>query len=430
MIDPAHKSEPMSAAVANPSLSVRHWHERVTVVHVAAFAVAVQIIFLLLLPKPARINDSADFVRYYNPVAQNLLNGKGPVLDSGDFGTLYPAGFPVFLAGNYFLADLLHIQRTNFVLAANIFLTAVGCVFAFLIARRLFTPEIAVFSALLWATYIFNLWLVKQPNSEVPFVPLLLSAVYVLILAVEQQKARWAAASGFLLALAALIRPIAILLPAVFAAGLLVRTALRRRLRLSASALLIATFFLTVLPWEFEVYVHTGHVVPLSANGPSSILDGLTFARRSGTQGIPAPVLAVMREIWHQGKEVKGTADIVRVVKDEARQHPSAIARLYMLKVARSWYGTDSGSHERLILLVQLIYLAVSAAGCVMLYRRFENRRYWLAVFLVIVFYFWGMAVVALSILRYLVPAMPFLLIPAAAVPATLVEQVAAPEQR
>ena len=413
----------MSAEVAKPSLSVQPWQERITVLHVALFAIAVQIIFLLLLPKAARINDSADFVRYYHPVAQNFLDGKGLVLDSGDFGTLYPAGFPIFLAGSYFLADLLHIGRMNCVIAVNILLAAVGCVFVFLTARRVFTSAIAVFSALLWGTYIFNLWLIKQPNSEVPFIPLLLGAVYVLILCMERRQARWAAACGCLLALAALVRPIAILLPVVFAAWLLLRATLQKRFRLFASALLLASFLVTVLPWEVEVYSQTGLIVPLSTNGPSSILDGLTFARRSGTRGIPAPVLSLMREIWHQGKEIKSTAEIVRLMKDEARQHPSAIARLYVLKVARSWYGTDSGSHERIILLVQLLYLGCSVAGCVMLYRRFSDRRHWLALFLTVVLYFWGMAVVALSILRYLVPAMALLLIPAAVVPATLIER-------
>ena len=413
----------MSAEVAKPSLSVQPWQERITVLHVALFAIAVQIIFLLLLPKAARINDSADFVRYYHPVAQNFLDGKGLVLDSGDFGTLYPAGFPIFLAGSYFLADLLHIGRMNCVIAVNILLAAVGCVFVFLTARRVFTPAIAVFSALLWGTYIFNLWLIKQPNSEVPFIPLLLGAVYVLILCMERRQARWAAACGCLLALAALVRPIAILLPVVFAAWLLLRATLQKRFRLFASALLLASFLVTVLPWEVEVYSQTGLIVPLSTNGPSSILDGLTFARRSGTRGIPAPVLSLMREIWHQGKEIKSTAEIVRLMKDEARQHPSAIARLYVLKGARSWYGTDSGSHERIILLVQLLYLGCSVAGCVMLYRRFSDRRHWLALFLTVVLYFWGMAVVALSILRYLVPAMALLLIPAAVVPATLIER-------
>ena len=42
---------------------------------------------------------------------------------------------------------------------------------------------------------------------------------------------------------------------------------------------------------------------------------------------------------------------------------------------------------------------------------------------LILVLYFWGMAFVALSILRYLVPAMAYLLIPAAALPATLIKR-------
>jgi len=55
-------------------------------------AVVVQAGFLLVLPSAAKGNDSTDYVEYYAPVAENILNGKGMIDPSGKLGTLYPPG--------------------------------------------------------------------------------------------------------------------------------------------------------------------------------------------------------------------------------------------------------------------------------------------------------------------------------------------------
>jgi len=61
--------------------------------------------------------------------------------------------------------------------------------------------------------------------------------------------------------------------------------------------------------------------------------------------------------------------------------------------------------------------------GVVLAWRRFPEQRYFLTLFLTLVFYFWGMAVIALSILRYMVPVMAFLLIPLAAAVETVLSK-------
>jgi 4-amino-4-deoxy-L-arabinose transferase-like glycosyltransferase len=413
-----------SRGLLKGSVESPNWAARVTALHVFFFALAVQWTFLLLLPHSARVNDSTDFARYYNPVAQNLLSGRGPVLDSGEFGSLYPVGFPMVLAGEYYLSSWLRLDRMLLVAHANVLLMAIACVIVFLIARRLFTPEIAAISAVLWSTCLFNLWLIKQPNSEVPFIPLLLASIYALVLCFEERSARWAAACGFLLGLGALIRPIVLFLPFLLALCALLNRDLKRARRLLIAVFLVGAFALAIAPWEFDLYSHTGHLVPLSTNGASSIFDGLTYSRRAGARGVPAPALLVMTDIALHTSGSQSAGDILRFVLAEAMAHPGAVAELYALKLARSWYGTDSGLHERPILLLQIFYLGLAAAGLWLISRSFRLRRYYLGLFVVMVFYFWGMAVLALSIVRYLVPAMAFLLIPAAAVPAMLVARL------
>lgn len=394
----------------------------VNAAHVALFSFAVQVVFLLALPGTDHTNSSTDFFSYYNPVAQSFLQGKGLTLNSGEFGTQYPPGFPLFLAGSYAIADALHVDRMNLVIGANLGLMTVACILVFATARRLFSPAIAAFSALLWSTYIFNLWLIKQPNSEVPFLPLFVGAVYSLIVYFEKPQLRIVALCGLLLGLAALIRPTVILLPAVFSAIICFRRGPHVNKRTVAALALVIAFASTILPWEAALYSHTHAIVPLSTNGSASILDGLTFIRRNGLSGVPQAAEKLMRQIQLRSPELQTTGDIARCLAEEAAQNPLGATELFFLKAVRSWFGTDSGRKETAAMVVQLVYLVLAIFGFLLMARRLPRRWFELKLFLAIVAYFWLMALIALSILRYMVPAMAYLLIPAATVPAMLLE--------
>ena len=81
---------------------------------------------------------------------------------------------------------------------------------------------------------------------------------------------------------------------------------------------------------------------------------------------------------------------------------------LGIVKMARSWYATDLTKHELLGVFIQLPYVLAGAAGLVLGLRK-KNPLAVLA--LILILYFWGMTIISLSILRYMVPAMGFLFI-------------------
>jgi hypothetical protein len=85
-----------------------------------------------------------------------------------------------------------------------------------------------------------------------------------------------------------------------------------------------------------------------------------------------------------------------------------------VLKAARSWYGTDAMTHELPIAAIQIIYLLFIVLGVRIAWRRFPKNRLIVCALLGVALYFWGMTVLVLSILRYMVPAMGLLLIFAA----------------
>lgn len=398
--------------------------QRLTIPAIFLAAVLLQSAFLALLPRSFSSNNSRDFADFYNPAAQNLVAGRGLVLNSGSFLTLYPAGFPIFLASAYRAADLLGLDRMHAVTAANILCMALGCVLVFCIARKVFGERAGLLAAALWITYIFNLWLTKQPNSEIPFIPLLYGAVFCFVLSVSDQDAKWAVLSGLLLGWAGLVRPIVLFLPGVFGAFFLLQRDLAPRRRVLLAAALVGAFVIAVLPWEWEVYRHTGKIVPLSTNGASSILDGVTFTRHGG-YAVPAGAAGLMQRMSGHLRDLQTTGKIFRYLAGELRDNPAAVLELYSLKIARSWYGTESGAHEAVVAALQLCYLLLCAVGAIVVWRKLPEQRYFLALFLTLVFYFWAMAVVALSILRYMIPVMAFLLIPLAAAVDSLLKQQA-----
>ena len=397
------------------------WQQRFTVPAIFLAAVFLQLVFLALLPKSFSSNNSRDYAEFYSPAAQNLVEGRGLVLDSGRFLTLYPAGFPLFLATAYRTADALGADRLRVITAANVLCMAAGCVLVFCIARKIFGECTGLFSAGLWITYIFNLWLVKQPNSEIPFIPLFYGAIFCFVLSISDQDAKWATLSGVLLGFAGLVRPIVLFVPGIFSLFFLLRRGVAPKRRVLLAIALVAAFVIAVLPWEWEVYRHTGKIIPLSTNGASSILDGATFSRRPGDYAVPSAAADLMQRMSGHLRDLQTTGRIFQYLAAEFRQDPVPVLELYSLKIARTWYGTESGAHERVVAVLQFGYLLLCGMSVILTWRRFPEQRFFLVLFLTLVLYFWGMAVIALSILRYMVPVMAFLLIPlGAAVEAVL----------
>jgi hypothetical protein len=100
---------------------------------------------------------------------------------------------------------------------------------------------------------------------------------------------------------------------------------------------------------------------------------------------------------------------LTAVISDEFSRDPAALLNLYVRKAARSWYGTDSGRLEWLVLALQLPYIALSIAGSARALRIGGDAACLTALAWLVTAYFWGMTLIALSIARYMIPAMGLL---------------------
>lgn len=270
------------------------------------------------------------------------------------------------------------------------------------------------------ATYPLLLWLCKQPSSELPFLALFSAAVLAFWIAVEgRRRYSLALMAGMLTGLSMLVRPIAI------GAGVLLACfawwwgrGSRWHGALIAGMLLMGNV-LVVLPWEVWAFLQTGRVIPLSTGGVATVRDGLTFAGRRkewrDRKAAPIDVAELTAEIEEHYLELRTLGDVVSLLEREAKKRPLAVAKFLAWKAARVWYATDSRRYDVVISLLQIPYLALLAWSVFRAWGEGPGPARLALLLVGCCTLFWAMAFVALSIVRYVVPAivLSFAIVPA-----------------
>lgn len=102
--------------------------------------------FWAVLPAEYRENQSTDYALAYEPVARNIVAGRGVTLE-GDIATRYPPGFAVLLAGIFRLGDALHVADETMVLAFRLLCVGLAVVLIYGLARLLWSPRAALIPA-------------------------------------------------------------------------------------------------------------------------------------------------------------------------------------------------------------------------------------------------------------------------------------------
>ena len=381
----------------------------------------VTVVFWKVLPDRFRLNEQSDYFASYEPVARNLLAGRGLSRSDQRLATEYPPGYPLILAGIFGLSNRLGVSEDLSLSVFAIICMALVSGFVFLLARMFWGVLPALISALIWMTYPFALWLTKQPNSELPFMVVFYGGLCLFWYAMSRRlPGRFYFLCGLVFGAAMLIRPIAMGVGLVLAAIIwITRRELSRQARGALMTMLLLGSLLAVLPWEAWVYHQTGQVILLGTNGVKSVRDGLTFAVDSKgyrqESNTSPDVAQVMDDIRAQQNEISTMGDFRSVMWREFRAHPMAVTKLLLMKLARSWYGTDSQRMEYPILLIQLVYLALVGWGAWSAWKAGGRYRGLVMGALLMTAYFWGMTFLVLSILRYMVPVVGLLFVLVAA---------------
>ncbi|MBK9167414.1 MAG: glycosyltransferase family 39 protein [Bryobacterales bacterium] len=379
----------------------------------------VQLLFLALLPAPLLENASTDYRQFYEPVARNVLAGRGLTLDSGALGLTYPPGIPLLYAAVFAASQLVAAPEPVSLRILELLLTAAMVLLVFAIGTLVFGRAAGFAGALILATYPIHLWNQKQPETTYPFAVPILGAILVILWWERSGGSRSVlsgAVCGLLLGLSALFRPFSLLLGLALAAGVFgLFRALPAGQRLVFAVSLLAANLVTFAPWVLHVRTQTGLWLPLSNNGPASISDGLVFGGGRSQHGLfetgPAPLRRFLRETAAALPNLHGTSELVGHVIAEAGRNPAGVAQLAFFKAARSWYGTDSGMWERHILLLQIPYLVLMIFGMKRAAQDGDPQRTFLWLALLVLAYFWAVTMVALTILRYMLPVIALLMV-------------------
>ena len=388
----------------------------------AGIAAAAHLIFISLLPGQWAKNQSADYFEYNEPVARNLLSGRGLTDTYGRPAIHKPPGQSLILASLFALSEGTGVPEPIVLRLYIVVITAAGAVALYAAARQLVPPAVALLSAGLWATFPFHLWIAKQPNTEVPFMALFFAIVWLVIREINsgRLRPRVAIAIGLAAGISSLIRPAAIVLSGVFALWVyLAAQSSAWRHRLTFATLIIASNLIAVLPWEIWAHNRTGKWIPLSNHGTDSLLDGLTFGVKGRQTALlmTADLRPLMQDMLdRQSKgEFRTSRPLLGYLAQQFAEQPNLMMRLVAVKMCRAWFGTNEQWFEGRILALELPYLGLAVWGAAAMLKLGPSQRGFVILVLLVLVYFWAMTVMALSIVRYMLPVLGLFMIPAAA---------------
>jgi 4-amino-4-deoxy-L-arabinose transferase-like glycosyltransferase len=275
--------------------------------------------------------DAAD----YHRLATNLVSGSGYVNEAGAATAWRPPGYPMFLAGIYF------VFGPN-VWAATVVQALLGAVTALLLVVLgwlLIGPREAIVAGFITAVYPSVVWVSRLLLSENLAVFLLLASLCVALVLVRSTRICWAAALGILLGFSVLVRGSNLLFALVVAAGIVIALAKRsiNWKRIASIGILTAMgFVLTLLPWMIRNYRVFHAFVPVATQEGIGLYASYWPPVRNGKliwgtlPGAEDPVVATAAQI---GDEVSASRYLRQETLRRLRERPVYFFRLIPAKL-------------------------------------------------------------------------------------------------
>lgn len=355
----------------------------------------------------------------YSLLARNLLTHDSFRLETGYFAAHHPPLFPITLALYYGIAQWLSLPELWVCSAGAIAWLMAAAYQAYASVKCLWHDEKhARLAALFLAFQPFVLYASFSPLSEIPFVFFLMLGLRYFLRYAQDEKLKHL----FILALSA---GAAMLCRSVFILGplfLLVAVAWVHvcqkdwKKAFAHAGMALGLCLLVVSPWSFYASAQKNQPVFLSSSAMPGIRDGLSFNHKKHRENLDLPprVEAYSDAFWDLYPQINSPKDWLQFIQD---QGVGSSLLTYSYKALRCWYGTDSQNHrlEQINALISVCWLLLFFVAV----RRIKKQAYphtgVLLIVAVLSLYFWGLATIALSIVRYMVPvfALMALYIPA-----------------
>jgi len=387
-------------------------HAGITALLVVALAIRLGWGFIHGDVVDSRLPDQAEYL----DLAQNFLTGHGLNFYDSRFDEVVHAyrmpGYPLFVA----LGRTVHgVQFHQAILDTSTVLAA------YLLARRWLGKGTSLLAAVLVAFNPFLVYFSGLVLSETLYTTLLMWGCVLLARLPNFLP------GGMVLALSVLVRPSAAVLPILlgivslfvnYTPGLIETK--RRWLRLPVGASMLLLVILVLLPWAIRNKLQVGHWVWLTTNGGATRYDGFNpdATGASDQRFLSAPEMRFLRHMGEVERDEYLSQQADNWIRDTLHNDPMRLARLTIVKIARTWspipLSAEYGSNT-LYKLVAAAYsiplLTLSVLG-LWASRLPRSARLFL---LSPVLYFTMIHAVTVGSLRYRVPVEPLLAVLAAA---------------
>jgi 4-amino-4-deoxy-L-arabinose transferase-like glycosyltransferase len=351
-----------------------------------------------------------------------ILNGAD-LIRSGDFiaNPDYPLLIPPLTALFTALVQSVFGDSLFFVKLTQIVLDA-ACVWVlFRIGTMVLPHTAAVLGGMAIALYPFTAFTPLYIGSEMLFSLLLALFVYFSIKAFRGTNGWLYLVAGLLLGLSTLARGTTQYFPLFFIAYLFVAHRVSWTSFAKRSAVFAIGFLLMVGPWALRNVMVVDSFIMSSTPG-LPILNGaseefweirdrnknypLYFAYLRDQKGIAAP----QNPSWIEKHEFYKRAAMEKY-RERWQERPWSYVPFLAHKFARLWYATETGGNHLLIFLLNApIYLFALLGGWFM----WKERRAEVIFIAILLTYFIAVHVAVYSLFRFLVPAVPYLILIAA----------------
>jgi len=320
---------------------------------------------------------------------------------------IWPPGFGYFIALKMTVASWLGVPYWTGKLWADTVLVAasgtLSTLLAFRLTRNRFLACCSGFGMV--AAPIFAM-ASAEGLAVILFQPLFLGALILLVDGLERGEAdglgRLVRFGGFgaLLGLACLVRAnpqflIPFLLPLIWWHGRRAGHARPGRTAAVAVGVALAAQVVMLLPWSLVQRATAGESGVFAAPVVYySYFDGMRrhegFEVSDALRNAPEP----------PPMSLEG---VVELNVEWLRRDPVALAKLYAVKIVRTWYLSDSGRWDRWILILHAPWWILALAGAARWWRRAPGSPALLLVLLVIG-YMWGVSALVSGLARYMAP--------------------------
>ncbi|MBI5029980.1 MAG: glycosyltransferase family 39 protein [Chloroflexi bacterium] len=248
------------------------------------FAVAIRMLFLIVLTNNNAIETGRDAQGYFNramgfeSILQSLLTGHSPAL--ADLAKAYTSNWPPLPAFGLGVGFLLFGHSLFAARLIVVILSALTTPLVYLVTEKFADKKSALFAAVIFAVYPSFVHFSLRLYSETTFIFFIFLTFLWLGLTWQAKSVRqsviFAAITGGLLGLTILARAIALVwIPVIGLAGGL--GAIKFQRRLLAMGMVLAATIVTLIPWELTLFAVEGRVILVTRTADLSLYLGDYF---------------------------------------------------------------------------------------------------------------------------------------------------------